>query len=522
MTACEWLVEGLRQRGVRWIATLCGHGLDPLYHAAKKGGLRLVDTRNEQTASYIAETRGRLAGQPGVVAVSSAVAHANAMTGVVDSHFDGAPMMLISGAGDFRTAGMGHFQDVDQVALAAPVTKFARAIDCPERTLEILDTAWKSACSAPPGPVHLSFPLDVQTAEVASERLVRRADDGSSAAAPGFDIDGAASALAAAERPLVVAGSGVYYAGEGEALLAFCEEFAIPIVVPIWDRGSIDRVSDVFLGVIGAASGGPRLLADADVIVMAGAVADYRVGFLQQGAVSGEVSVVRLDRGWRSLASGYRARQGKSHSQWLGEARRRKGAFRAKVEAAAARQASRGLHAVDVLEALRESLPDDAVLAVDGGSIGQWAHQLFCDRYPGHWLTCGRSGVVGWGLGGAMGARLVYPDRPVILLSGDGAFTFAPAEIECAVRQRLPFVAIVADDQAWGITRAGHEAKFGEAISSTLGAVDFAKMAEAFGARGVKAETPDAIREAVSAGLASREVTVIHVPIVGGNPQVGP
>jgi acetolactate synthase-1/2/3 large subunit len=522
MTASEWFVEGLRERGVRWIATLCGHGLDPLYHAAKKGGLRLVDTRNEQTASYIAETCGRLTRQPGVVAVSSGVAHANAMSGVVDAYFDGAPLLLISGAGDFRTAGMGHFQDADQVALAAPVTKFARAIDCPERTLEILDASWKSACSVPPGPVHISFPLDVQTAEVAAERMVRPVDDASGTSTPLFDVDGVAAALAAAERPLVVAGSGVYYAGEGEALLAFCEEFAIPVVVPIWDRGSVDRVSDVFLGVIGAASGGPRLLADADVIVLAGAVPDYRVGFLQAGAVGDKASVVRLDRGWGSLAGGYRARQGKFHSQWLGEATRRKEASRAKVEESAAWQSSRGLHAVHVLKALRESLTDDPVLAIDGGSIGQWAHQLLCDRYPGHWLTCGRSGVVGWGLGGAIGARLVYPERPVILLSGDGAFTFAPAEIECAVRQRLPFVAIVADDQAWGITRAGHEAKFGEAISSTLGAVDFVKMAEAFGARGVKAETQDSIREAVRTGLASREVTVIHVPIVGGNPQVGP
>jgi TPP-dependent trihydroxycyclohexane-1,2-dione (THcHDO) dehydratase len=138
------------------------------------------------------------------------------------------------------------------------------------------------------------------------------------------------------------------------------------------------------------------------------------------------------------------------------------------------------LHAIHIVRVLREVLSDNAVLAIDGGSIGQWAHQLLCDRYPGHWLTCGRSGVVGWGLGGAMGARLVFPEQPVVLLSGDGAFTFAPAEIECAVRQRLPFVAIVADDQAWGITRVGHEAKFGEAISSTLGAVDFARMAEAF------------------------------------------
>jgi acetolactate synthase-1/2/3 large subunit len=518
MKACEWLVEGLRARGVAWMATLCGHGLDPLYHAAKKGGLRLVDTRNEQTAAYIAEACGRLTRQPGVVAVSSGVAHANAMTGVLNAHFDGAPLLLISGAADLRTAGMGHFQDVDQVALAAPVTKFARLIDHPERTLEILQQAWQAACAAPPGPVHLTFPMDVQNAEVAAGRMIQPLREGSSAGTTGFDTDGVVAALAAAERPLVVAGSGLYYAQEGEALLAFCEEFAVPVVVPIWDRGSMDRVSDVFLGVIGAASGGPRLLADADVVVMAGAAGDYRVGFLQPAALSARASVLRLDRGWGSLAGGYRARQGKAHAGWLAEARQRKEAFRAKVEETAARQASHGLHASHIMSVLRETLPDDAVLAIDGGSIGQWAHQLLCDRYPGHWLTCGRSGVVGWGLGGAMAARLVFPDRPVVLLSGDGSFTFAPAEIECAVRQRLPFVAIVADDQAWGITRAGHEAKFGEAISSTLGAVDFVKMAEAFGARGVKAQSQDGLHEAVRAGLASAEVTVIHVPIVGGNP----
>ena len=518
MTACEWLVEGLRARGVEWIATLCGHGLDPLYHAAKKGGLRLIDTRNEQTAAYIAEVCGRLTRRPGVVAVSSGVAHANAMTGVVDAYFDGAPMLLISGAADFRTAGMGHFQDIDQVALAAPVTKFARVIDHPERTLDILRQAWDAACGAPPGPAHLTFPMDVQNSEVSSDRMIQPRDDGARAGQPRFDIDRVATALAAAERPLVVAGSGVYYAREGEALLRFCEEFVIPVVVPIWDRGPVDRVSDVFLGVIGAATGGPRLLPDADLIVMAGAVADYRVGFLQPGAVGAQASVVRLDGGWGSLADSYAGRQEKTHAGWLSEARQRKEAFRARVAETAARQAGRGLHAVHILNALRETLSDDAVLAIDGGSIGQWAHQLLCDRYPGHWLTCGRSGVVGWGLGGAMGARLVFPDRPVVLLSGDGAFTFGPAEIECAVRQRLPFVAIVADDQAWGITRAGHEAKFGEAISSTLGAVDFVKMAEAFGARGLAARSEAETRSAVRAAMDSGEVTVIHVPIVGGNP----
>jgi acetolactate synthase-1/2/3 large subunit len=251
---------------------------------------------------------------------------------------------------------------------------------------------------------------------------------------------------------------------------------------------------------------------------MAGAVADYRVGYLAPGGLSDGARIVRLDCGWENLSATYRAKNGKRHLGWLSEARGRRDAFRAGIEQKAMQQAAGGLHAIHVLNAIRDVLADDTVLLVDGGSIGQWAHQLLCDRYPGHWLTCGRSGVVGWGLGGAMGARLVFPDRPVVLLSGDGAFTFGPAELECAARQGLPFVAVVADDQAWGITRAGHEAKYGEAISSTLGPIDFVKMAESFGARGVVARSGEEIGLAIRAGIESGEVTVVHVPIVGGNP----
>jgi acetolactate synthase-1/2/3 large subunit len=117
-----------------------------------------------------------------------------------------------------------------------------------------------------------------------------------------------------------------------------------------------------------------------------------------------------------------------------------------------------------------------------------------------------------------MGARLAFPDRPVVLVSGDGAFTFNIADIECAVRQNLPFVAIVADDQGWGITRTGHMLQFGEPISSSLGPIAFADVATAFGARGVRATTPDAIGRELRQALDRAAVTVIHVPIVGGNP----
>ena len=508
MTACELLIDGLKSRGIEWMATLCGHGLDPLYHAAKRAGMRLIDTRNEQTAGYIADAYARLTGRPAVCAVSSGVAHVNALTGVLNSWFDGSPMLLISGAGAHRTAGMNHFQDCDQPAMARPMTKYSRVIDHPDRTLQILNEALDIALSDPPGPAHLTFPMDIQRSEAGdpvrplSRRMPAAADD----------VESAARSLADSRRPLIIAGSGVFYAGSSEALLRFSERFSIPVVVPIWDRGAIDRRSETFMGVLGAASGGPQLLADADCIIMAGAISDYRVGFLDQTAPS-----VRFTRDWDALGKAIGDPR-QEHGEWLAEARRRREEFRRSIEQSGWEQARDGTHTIHIIEALKQLLNTGACLLIDGGTVGQWAHQLLTDRYPSNWLTCGRSGVVGWGMGGAMAARLAFPGSPVILLSGDGAFTFNVAELECAARQKLHFVAIVADDLGWGITRTGHIRQFGEAIASSLGPIAFDKLAESLGARGIAARSPEEIKPAIEEAIRSNIVTVIHVPIVGGHP----
>ncbi|HYM28463.1 MAG TPA: thiamine pyrophosphate-dependent enzyme [Steroidobacteraceae bacterium] len=320
----------------------------------------------------------------------------------------------------------------------------------------------------------------------------------------------AAPKLPAAERPLLIAGSGVFYAGQGEALVQFCERCAVPVTVPIWDRGAIDRPIPQFMGVIGAATGGPRLLADADLVLMCGAANDYRVGYLKPPAVRPDACIVSIepeDLGRLQLAP---------RPEWLAEAQKRRDEFRRTFESAAKPNPG-GIHALDILAALREVMTDETALLIDGGSIGQWIHQLLCDRYPSHWLTCGASGAVGWGLPGAMAARLCYPDRPVILISGDGAMTFTVAELECAARQHLPFVAIVADDQAWGITRTGHQRQFGAPIASDLGPIDFVGLAEALGARGVRVGGAAEVAPAIRGALRGDRPVVIHVPIKGGN-----
>ncbi len=512
--AVDWFVQALRDRGVTWISTLCGHGLDPLFQAATQAGIRLVDTRNEQTAAYVAEAYGRLAKHPGVCAVSSGVAVANAFSGLLNAWFDGAPMLLISGAADSDKLGQGAFQDLDQTAFAKPVTRYSRTIDAPERTLEILDEAWQAARW---GPVHLMFPMDVQRAEVDETEMKQPLATPPLALPPmSPHIEPIARALMVAARPVIIATSDVYYSGEAADLIAFAEAFAMPVQTPIWDRGIFDRESSVCLGVVGAATGGPALITSADCVILAGSVSDYRVGYLEESPPR----VFRLARGWKQLREVMIDLGATAFTSWLAETRKLQDAHSRGIRETAERQLvgtrTHARHMVDVLE---KWLPEDAVLIIDGGSIGQWAHQLLTTRrYPGHWLTCGRSGVVGYGLGAAIAARLAHPDRAVVLLSGDGAFTFNVADLECAQRQGLHFTAIVADDQCWGITHSGHLRQFGQGLSTQLGPIQFDLLARALGCIGHRVDSIRDLAPRFRDALAARQTTVLHVPITGGNP----
>ncbi len=542
MNVADLLVEELQARGVRFIATLNGHGLDPLYLACRRAGMRMIDVRNEQAAGYMAEVTGRLSRSVGVCAVSGAVAHANALTGVLNAYFDGAPMLLITGITPLSRLGFGDFQDFNPVPMAEPICKFARLLDAPDRVAQIVHEAFAAATSGRPGPIHLSLPIDVGLTDIDAEQAVRsRVRSGEvrlkGAADPAL-VEEAARRIQRADRPVLVAGSGIYYSHGEHALANFVRQQQIPTVLSIWDRGSIMEPIEEFMGVVGAATGGPRLLPDADLVIMAGAEFDYRVGQLSPPVIRPDTPVIRIHADEARLRQGLEADLSIAGApaavleqigeacrrldcppriKWLTEARRRRDEYRERCLAAADRLPE-GTNARDVVLAIGEVLTDETLLLVDGGNIGQWFHQLLFDRCPGHWLTCGASGVIGWGLPGAMAARALYPDRPVILLSGDGSFTFTVAELECASRQELPFVAIVADDERWGISVTGHLAQHGEPLYSTLGPTRLDLVAQGFGCRGVRVENKEELTPAIREALAADQPTVIHVPIVPGSP----
>ncbi|MGQ9730839.1 MAG: thiamine pyrophosphate-binding protein [Candidatus Zipacnadales bacterium] len=540
MNAADVLVRELQARGISCIYTLCGNGLDALFDACVRQNMRVIDTRNEQAAAYMADTVGRLTRRVGVVAVSTGVAHINALTGVCNAWFDGSPMLLITGASDSAYQGRGSFQDMDTVTLARPLCKHAAWVDRPERLVWALDEALSAAVSGRPGPVHLTIPADVLKAQTPEKPWPRprNAVVCSSGEADETSLAKAVALITQAERPFIIAGSGVFYADAGAELAGLAEQMKAPLVVPIWDRGAVEKALPEFCGVIGAASGSASIMPDADLILLIGARVDYRIGYLEPPAVGSETKIIRLDVDPNELtenlrpdvgllgdprivlrqlshalaAEGYRPNEG-----WLTEARLRHADFHRRWTEAPLPSAPpcTGRH---LINSIRQTLTDETFLLVDGGNIGQWFHMAMCDRYPARWLTCGRSAVVGWGFPSAAAVRSVYPNQPILLLSGDGAATFTIAEIEVAVRQNLPYVAVIADDSAWGIVVSGCLKRGAPPLACQLGPIDFAKVAEGLGARGVRVEDPSKLTAAIEEGFASNQVTIIQVPICHGGP----
>ena len=542
MNGADFLVTLLKAREVPFVATLSGNGLNPFYVACRRGGLRLIDFRNEQAASYAADAYAKLTRRLGVCAVSSGVAHVNASAGLMNAYFDGAPFLLFTGASGRERADAGRFQDVEQVPIVASLCKYAKEVDRAERIGFYLHEACSRALAGRPGPVHLTIAMDSLNAEVGQpapwQLRASPAVVAPRAAADPSAIAAAADLLQRAQRPLLIAGSGVFYAQAGPALHQLASTYQIPVQVPIWDRADIPQPTAYFMGVIGAASGSVRLLADADLVLMVGAQVDYRTGYLEPPAIDPAARIVRVDVEPAALTQGVEPdlavhadprsalvalaqeldRRGATpFADWQAEAGRRYAAFRRRWDEPVPAAPMTGRHVVD---ALRPLLDDRIVFLADGGNIGQWVHMALGNRYPANWLTCGASGVVGWGLGGAIGAKAAFPDRPVVLLSGDGSFGFTVAELETAVRHGLPFVAVVADDRVWGIVKSGQYRQYGNegVLGCYLGPVRYDQVAEGFGALGLRAERPEEILPAVRQGMESGRPTVVHVPIAHGGP----
>ena len=529
MNGAQWLVNQLCEKGVQHLFALCGNGLNPLLDACVEADIEVVDARNEQAAAYMADATGRLTRTLGVFAVSSGPGHTNALTGLANSWWDGGPLLMISGRSGHRTHGMDNFQELPQVEMAKPVCKHAVTVEHVESLPTEFQRALNLAVHGRPGPVHLTIPADVLNAPIdPPTKFGASATVSPNSPGDAGDVRRAMAILSGAQRPMMVVGSGAFYAQAWEPLAEFAQKTHIPIFTHIWDRGCVEEAIPEYMGVTNEElCGAYPLIHQADAILTLGARVDYRLnhglpptcspnarwlrvdvsGEETQRVISPEIGIVGDPRS--VLEQMLQHTDGCNHEQWMNEMGAARDAL-LRVWEPRARQETFPIPALSICRAIQPFLDQDVSFLLDGGNIGRWAHMTLFNRHPAHWLTCGASGLIGWGLPGAVAAKLVRPDHPVLLLSGDGSAGFTVTEIETALRFKTPYVAIVAHDSSWGIVADGQ--KDGRKVASMLGEIRFDKVAEALGARGIYIESAGQLQPAIEEGLLQDTVTVIHVP----------
>jgi acetolactate synthase-1/2/3 large subunit len=535
MNGAQWVVRTLRDRGVEHVFALCGNGLNPFLDACIDFDMKVIDVRNEQAASYMADTWGRMTRRLGVVAVSSGPGHTNALTGLANSFWDGGPMLLISGCSHQRTRGMDNFQEIDQVGVVKPVSKYANMVRRVETLQHEVNTALAAAVTGRPGPVHLTIPADVFSAQMDETRMTRQ-DLPPVEVIQGCPGDGdlfrdAVAMLASAKKPFMVVGSGVFYAQAYDALAEFARLTNIPIVSHIWDRCCVEQTIPQYMGItnepINAAM---PMLSQADAVLVVGARIDYRVSYGRPPGFSKDAKVIRVDiepsevnrtlvphigitgdarSVLQQMAEEARRLDNWSNDEWLAEVRKSRDSLIQKWENLGQEDVC-PVPSIRICREIKKSLDRDVTFLLDGGNIGRWAHMTLFDRHPSHWFTCGASGVVGWGLSGAIAAKLARPDHPVLLLSGDGAAGFNVTEIETALRFGTPYVAVIAHDGAWGIVADGQ--KEDRCVASKFGEIRFDMVARALGAQGIFIEDAKQLGPSIEWGLQADTVVIIHVP----------
>jgi len=516
----DLLAESIRRAGATRIFTLSGNHIMSVFDAALSAGIELVHVRHEAAAVHMADAWARLTGTPGIAMVTAGSGHGNAVSALYTAQMSESPVILLSGSAPVSRAGWGTFQEIDQPAMAAPVTKASWASASADALAGDFARAWSLAASGRRGPVHLSLPTDALEGPAAGdlppESAYAARDDGLSGDALAADI---VARLQRADRPLVVAGPAGLTDRGRPVMRALQEAIGIPVVATESPRGSKDPGLGAFA----------QVLAQADCVLLLGKRLDFTLGhgkppviaegcrFLQIDADVSElersrrVAGDRLERAEQAeplAAAAQLARAGGKgrHAAWVEEVRAACD-YRPPEWASAGQAPGRGIHPAALfgpVQALLDSHPD-SVLVCDGGECGQWAQA--CLRAP-HRVVNGVAGAIGGALPMAMGARLAYPDAPVVAVMGDGTFGFHCAEIDTGVRHGLPFVCLVANDARWNAEYQIQLNTYGadRLVGCELLPTRYERVAAGFGAQGAYVDDLAALPAALSQAAAERRV----------------
>jgi acetolactate synthase-1/2/3 large subunit len=510
----------LKAHGVTKLFTLSGGHLFSIYDGCREEGIDIVDVRHEQAAGFAAEGWAKVTRQPGVAALTAGPGVTNAMSAIGSAQQNHSPIVVLGGRAPAMRWGQGSLQELDHVPFVRPLTKLAAT---PESTAEIpglVDDALRVAMEPHSGPTFVDFPMDYVFMEEEDGRAEPNVLDG--AAGPVPDVARAAQLLRAAERPVVMAGTNLYWGHGEQALLALCEELQIPVFLNGLARGCVPADHPCFFS---RARGDG--LKGADVALVIGVPMDFRLGF---GASFGEdTELIVIDR-----AEPVRAHPRPVASELIGsipgildalrtEARGTDAsAFVAHLrgvegEKRAAEQAERQdprapLHPMRLYAELGEVLDRDAIIIGDGGDFVSYAGRVIDSYEPGCWLDPGPFGCLGSGPGYALAAKLARPDKQVVLLLGDGAFGFSGMEFDTLARHGVNVVGVMGNNGIWGLEKHPMEFLYGYSVAADLRpATRYDQVVEALGGHGELVERPEDVKPALARAFESGKPALVNV-----------
>jgi acetolactate synthase I/II/III large subunit len=524
------VAQTLKAHGVSKLFTLSGGHLFSIYDGCREEGIDLIDVRHEQTAAFAAEGWSKVTREPGVCALTAGPGVTNGMSAIASASQNNSPMLVLGGRAPAFRWGQGSLQEIDHVPFVRPLVKMAATAESTAEIPALVDEALRVAASPRYGPTFVDFPLDQVFMEAAlpdqPPGALPRPWEGSGV--DGRALDRACALLRDADRPVIMAGTGLYW-GRGESeLLALADELRIPVFLNGLARGCVPADHELFFS---RARG--SALSGADVAIVVGVPLDFRLGFGAAFGADAEIIVIDVAEPERdhprpvaaelygalpatldNLRAGAADGPGGSRSErdgWVGSLRAIETEKR-DAEAAELADDRAPLHPMRIYGELASALPRDAIVIGDGGDFVSYAGRLIDSFQPGCWLDPGPYGCLGSGPGYALAAKLARPDQPVVLLLGDGALGFSGMEFDTLVRHGVAVLGIVGNNGIWALEKHPMEALYGYSVAAELQPeTRYDTVASALGADGILVRTPAELRPALERGLAATGPTLINV-----------
>ncbi len=545
MNGGEIIARVLQKQGVKFLFTLCGGHISPIFVAAQNLGLRVIDTRHEVNAVFAADAVSRLTGIPGVATVTAGPGLTNTITAVRNARLAQSPLVLLGGAAATLLKGRGSLQDIDQMALMRPNVKWAAAIRRISEIVPTLEKAFAIAQEGVPGPVFVECPIDT----LYDEELVRswyggKSKDGqpkhfrervvqwyvnrharklfAGKDAVSFDhppatisypthsaaqVARAIAKLKAATRPLLLVGSGAVMNPRKAAELADAvARLGLPVYLSGMGRGLLGKDNNLQLR-----HHRKEAIKESDLIILAGVPNDFRLDY---GRHIGGRPFISINRSREDLTRNKKPTvsihadpqeflialsqpyQGE-HRGWIEVLRARDAKREANINAQADLATERGINPLKLFRELDPALDDNTILVADGGDFVATSAYTLRPRQPLSWLDPGAFGTLGVGGGFALGAKLVFPGHDVWIIYGDGSAAYSLMEYDTFVRHQLPVISVIGNDACWSQIARDQVEVLKSDCAMNLALSDYQDVGKAFGAEGRRVENLEAFKAAV-------------------------